>query len=94
MIKRHGFKYHCYEDDAEVCKTFKRLDNMDETSCYQNIYENKLLKLTQSKTELIVFSPKKSFAKTGNLRLKVRFSYIETAKSVKNLGIILDTMYS
>ena len=52
--------------------------------------ENNLLKLNLNKTELIVFSSKQSVNKAGNFRLNVGPSYIESAKSVRTLGIILD----
>ena len=52
--------------------------------------ENNLQKLNQNKTELIVFSSMQSINKTRNFRLKVGSSFIESAKSVRNHGIILD----
>ena len=52
--------------------------------------ENNLLKLIQNKTELIVFSSKQRINKPWNFRLNVGSSYIESAKSVRLLGIILD----
>ena len=55
--------------------------------------ENKLLKLNQNKTELIFFSSKQSVNKTGRFRLKVGSIYIESAKSVRNVGIFLDNTF-
>ena len=49
--------------------------------------ENNLLKYNQNKTELRVFSSKQGINKTRNFRLKVCCSYIESAKSVRNLGL-------
>ena len=55
--------------------------------------ENKLLKLNQNKTELIFFSSKQSVNKTGKFRLKVGSIYIESARSVRNVGIFLDNTF-
>ena len=98
IIKRHGLKYHSYADDSQVYMKLKRADNMDEAvhameDCLADISTwivNNLLKLNQNKTELTVFSSKQSTNKIRKLRLKVGSSYIESASSVRNLGIILD----
>jgi len=49
-----------------------------------------MLKLNKDKTEFIVFSPKQRVNKTENLCINVGSSYINSAMSVRNLGLILD----
>ena len=52
--------------------------------------ENNFLKLNQTKTELVVFSSKQSVEKTRNFRLKIGSIYMGSAKSVRNICIILE----
>ena len=67
--------------------TLKLADNMDEAvRTYENclvdistLMENNFLILNQNRTELLVFSSKQNINITGNFRLKVGSSYIESA---------------
>ena len=91
MIERYNIKDHCYADDAQVYMTLKPCDELGDisysiTACDADVT---MLKLNKDKTEFIVFSSNQHVEKTGNLRIKVRFSYIN---SLRNLGLILDTI--
>ena len=84
--ERHGFNYHM---------TLKRLDEglRGIEACLADIstwMDNNLLKLNQTKIELLVVSSKQSAKKTRNFHLNVGTTCIESAKSLRNLGIVLD----
>ena len=75
-------------------------ENLDDTSpsaeaCVADIGnwpKNNILKLNKSKTNLIVFSSKQHMMKAENLNIKIDSSHINAFISVRNLGLILDSI--
>ncbi|CAC5359324.1 unnamed protein product [Mytilus coruscus] len=79
ICKRHNTSYHCYADDTQVYLVFKPLDNWTNISkrleaCVADISKwmcSNMLQLNEDKTELIVFSPKKT--SEGHFKLESQF---------------------
>ena len=65
------------------------------TTCLKRFWcstwtKSNLLNCNQTKTVLVTFFPKQNVNKTANLRLKLGSSYMDCAKPVRKLGIILE----
>jgi len=99
ICSRHNFLYHCYADDtlvymAVIPKTTwsdvaKKLE-----ACLADIstwMSANMLKLSEEKTELIIFNTKHQVRMNRELRLQVGNNTVSVASSVKNLGVYFDT---
>ena len=103
IIQKHGLTYHCYADDTQVYITFKPSSEAWKKAiskielCVQDIKDwmtINLLKLNDSKTELIVFAPKHLRQHCQNMNIKIEDINVEPAPHVRNLGVVFDQTLS
>ena len=98
IINRHNVSYHSYADDSQL---YIQCDNNEESircaitrleRCISDICEwmsGNSLKINQDKTEFIIFSCKSD--QYNHLSLNVGSEIIHPSKSVKILGVTLDS---
>ena len=98
IINRHNVSYHSYADDSQL---YIQCDNNEESircaitrleQCISDICEwmsGNSLKINQDKTEFIIFSCKSD--QYNHLSLNVGSEIIHPSKSVKILGVTLDS---
>ena len=100
IIKRHGMQFHMYADDCQLYTTFEASD-INQTALNMEIliddirgwYSENMLKLNDSKTEMMVISSK--FRPSVHLdHIKIGESSISPSETVRNLGVIMDSNYT
>ena len=100
IIKRHGMWFHMYADDCQLYTTFETSD-INQTALNMEIliddirgwYLDNMLKLNDSKTEMMVISSK--FRPSVHLdHIKIGESSISSSETVRNLGVIMDSNYT
>ena len=100
IIKRHGMQFHMYADDCQLYTTFEASD-INQTALNMEIliddirgwYSENMLKLNDSKTEMMVISSK--FRPSVHLdHIKIGESSISPSETVWNLGVIMDSNYT
>ena len=100
IIKRHGMQFHMYADDCQLYTTFEASD-INQTALNMEIliddirgcYSENMLKLNDSKTEMMVISSK--FRPSVHLdHIKIGESRISPSETVRNLGVIMDSNYT
>ncbi len=103
LIHSHSIGHHFYADDSQLNKAFKpaaseELDALEQmTSCTADIKTwmcSNRLKLNDDKTEAMIIGPKSRLAKVESTHITIGESSIPFSKSVKNLGILLDSNMS
>ena len=100
IIKRHETQFHMYADDCQLYTTFEASD-INQTALNMEIliddirgwYSENMLKLNDSKTEMMVISSK--FRPSVHLdHIKIGESSISPSETVRNLGVIMDSNYT
>ncbi len=97
IIRRHGFHYHCYADDIQIC-TACRPDSIHQTtSLSTRVNELKawlssnFLSLNLNKTEILITGPPsltKNIVNASSFNLDA--TTVFPSATVRNLGITLD----
>jgi hypothetical protein len=98
IVRSHNLSAHFYADDGQLYIAFKPVADITPTSqtihnCCQDIktwMTSNMLKLNDSKTEIVVFGSKHALAEIGPLDLQIGDSTIPASSSVCNLGCLQD----
>ena len=99
IVRRHNLQYHCYADDSQVYMSIKPTDNLKHISstveaCVADIstwMSNKMLKVNQDKTEMIIFRPKQQTNTSHDMSIIIGGNILSSSSSVKNLGVYMDS---
>ena len=104
IIRNYNLECHFYADDTQVYVAFNPGCNITREATLQNVENcvgeikswmtNNLLKLNGDKTEVMLFASKHNLRSLPSLSLNVEGIEIESASTVKNLGVYLDTTLS
>jgi hypothetical protein len=97
IARKHGMKYHFYADDTQLYSSFSVSDSSASiqliSNCIDDIrlwMQSNLLKLNESKTEVILLGTKHQLSKVGNIEISVGNVNIKPCSKVRNLGVIFD----
>ena len=100
-VKKHGLNHHFYADDSQLYLSFKPADQASKVvtitrveQCLKEIISwmnSNMLKLNADKTELIIFSSQKHSKLVENVELEIGDSSIKPSKTVRNLGVTLNS---
>ena len=97
IIDKYGIKYHMYADDTQVYIFFetehtnKALQDLELCiSDIRNWMQTNLLKLNDSKTEVVVIGSKQQLAKMPEMKINIGNDDIPTTQSARNIGVIFD----
>ncbi len=94
IIQAHGFSYHCYTDDTQLCLSFRPDDPTVAawiSGCLADIsawMKEHHLQLNLAKTELLVFHATPTLQ--YDFTIQLGSSTITPSSSVRNLGVIFD----
>ncbi len=94
IIQAHGFSYHCYADDTQLCLSFRPDDPTVAariSGCLADIsawMKEHHLQLNLAKTELLVFPATPTLQ--HDFTIQLGSSTITPSSSVINLGVIFD----
>ena len=99
IIRKHGFTFHIYADDTQVYIGFKPDDAVSVLErlekCVEEIrvwmYHHKL-KLNNDKPECMIISTKNKVKMIGDMAFHIGASDIPTAKSARNLGVMMESV--
>ena len=100
ILKRHGALFRLFADDTQFYLTFTNIEDTAEKigAIMKDIkewMEIKQLKLNENKTECLIVGKKGDLRRLeGILNLNIDGNVVEIKKSVKDLGIILDSNLS
>ena len=98
IIRYHGMIYHIYADDSQLYITITPSDDISRLTanierCVRDVncwMSENMLKLNESKTEVIFFSAKKQNDPFADVHLTFGDSVIHPVREVRNLGVYLD----
>ena len=98
IIRRHHIDFHLYADDSQVyiASTPEELPSAIKTieDCLVDIRNwlcSHRLKLNESKTEFLLISSRSTAPQLINKHLSIGGHDIEPAKTVRNLGVVMDS---
>jgi len=101
IIQTHNLNYHIYADDTQLYLSFKVDESMHAIQKLENcILEirswmaNHKLKLNDDKTEFITISSHHNNRDINTLNIKIGDESIIASKSVRNLGVIFDSIFN
>lgn len=102
IFQKKKMDYHCYADDSQMYVFIKPKDEWSGKqtsieSCVNDVslwMEQNMLKLNDSKTEVMFFAPKSRRHAIKGLNLSVGCHTITPNASVKNLGVFWDTFFT
>ena len=91
-------KCHFYADDTQVYTSFSVNNSSTSITLISNCIadigswmQSNLLKLNESKTEVVLLGTKQQLRKLGNLEISVGNVNIKSCNKVRNLGVIFDS---
>ena len=98
ILRKHGLSYHLYADDTQIylscdLQSVKIAKSKIET-CIEEIRSwmaANFLQLNDSKTEVLLLGSKSSINKVGSVSLKIGNESIESCRSARNIGLIMDS---
>jgi hypothetical protein len=101
ILRRHNMKYMIYADDTQAYLSISNASQWTESAnaiaaCFKEIrswMNSNFLKLNDTKTEFIIFSPNNHQA-PRDLCLKLGDNTVSPSERVRNLGVILDSHLS
>ena len=100
IIRKHGLEYHIYADDGQLHVSFILNDKVDLDRAISTIKRCTLdikkwmtanmLKLNDSKTEVIVITPSHRVNETKIQNIEIADSVVPISKKARNIGVIFD----
>ena len=98
IIRSHGGQYHMYTDDCQLYITCDSPDLNDSISKMESLisdirvwYSRNMLKLNDSKTEMLVIKFRQNFDFRD---ISIGESIISPSPTIRNLGVIMDPTYT
>ena len=98
IIQQHGLQYHCYADDTQLYLEFSPESSVDACSqinkCVSDIrtwMRHNMLKLNDSKTDIIVFASKSKLPLVNNLSFEIGETSVLPSCEVRNLGVKMNS---
>ncbi len=104
IVRSHNMDFHLYADDTQLYLTFDGRDLDSERSsrermeaCISDVKQwmlNNKLKLNDSKTEFLTFTPSIHRQVRNDSAMRIGDDMISCSKTAKNLGVLLDDQMS